>query len=310
VEPLAAQYRDHTVYQLPPNTQGFTALQILAMLDGFDVAAWGDGTADYYHHMAEAVKLAFADRDPWLADPDFSDIPLHRLLSPDYARERAAAIDPDRALEMAAVEPGVAPPGGRRGRGRAGGDTCYFCVVDELGMAVSAIQSIYHAFGSGFVAGDTGVLLQNRGTAFELDAAHPNALEPGKRPAHTLIPAMLFRDGAPYLVYGTMGGEGQPQTQAALVTRVVDFGYDVQAAIEAPRWVMGRTWGAPSRELWLEGRIPGPVVRELARRGQPVQTVADWDERMGHAQAIRIDRDRGLLEGGADPRGDGVALGY
>jgi gamma-glutamyltranspeptidase len=310
VEPLSADYRGYTAYELPPNTQGFAALQILALLDGFDVAGWGDGSAHYYHHMAEVVKLAFADRDGWLADPDFIDIPLDRLLSPDYVRERRALIDPERAREMAAVEPGVAPPGGGRGRGQAGGDTCYFCVVDDRGMAVSAIQSIYHAFGSGFVAGDTGVLLQNRGVAFELDAAHPNALEPGKRPAHTLIPAMLLRDGAPYLVYGTMGGEGQPQTHAALVTRVVDFGYDVQRAIEAPRWVMGRTWGAPSRDLWLEGRIGDHVARELARRGQPVRTVADWDEMMGHAQAIRVDREHGLLKGGADPRGDGVALGY
>ncbi|WP_396134772.1 gamma-glutamyltransferase [Cellulomonas sp. ATA003] len=194
--------------------------------------------------------------------------------------------------------------------GDVGGDTCYLCAVDSDGLAVSLIQSVYHDFGSAFVAGDTGILLQNRGSFFSLDDAHPNRLEPGKRSFHTLIPGMLLEDGEPDLVYGTMGGEGQPQTHAALVTRLVDFGYDVQQAIEAPRWLMGRTWGTKSLDLSLEGRVPDGVIRELERRGQPVKVLADWDDNMGHAQAIRIDRTSGYLEGGADPRGDGLALGY
>jgi oxamate amidohydrolase len=309
VEPLSTTYHDYTAYEFPPNTQGFAALQVLNIIEGFDVKAWGDGTVEYYHHMAEAVKLAFADRDAWLTDPKFVDIPLDRLLSKDYASERRDRIDPERAMEMAKVEPGVAFEG-RGARRSPGGDTVYFCAADSDGLAVSVIQSIYHDFGSAFVAGDTGVLMQNRGAFFSLDDEHPNRLEPNKRTFHTLIPAMLFRGDEPYLVYGTMGGEGQPQTHAALVTRLVDFGYDVQQAIEAPRWLMGRTWGTESQDLSLEGRIPDQVIRELELRGQPIKVLPDWDDNMGHAQAIRIDREHGFLEGGADPRGDGLALGY
>ena len=310
VEPLSTTYRGHTAYEFPPNTQGFAALQILNLMEGFDVAAWGDGSVDYYHHMAEAVKLSFADRDAWLTDPKFVDIPLDRLLSKEYADERRTHIEAQRSHDMASVEPGIAFPGASARRTDVGGDTCYFCVVDEDGLAVSVIQSIYHDFGSAFVPSGTGVILQNRGSFFSLEESHPNRLEPGKRTFHTLIPAMLFRDDRPWLVYGTMGGEGQPQTHAAMVTRLVDFGYDVQQAIEAPRWLMGRTWGTESQDLSLEGRIPDNVIRELERRGQPVKVLSDWNDNMGHAQAIRIDRENGFLEGGADPRGDGLALGF
>jgi len=185
----------------------------------------------------------------------------------------------------------------------------YLCAVDGDGLQVSLIQSVFHDFGAGVVAGETGILPQNRGSFFSLAEDHPNRLEPGKRTFHTLIPAMATRDGEPYLVFGTMGGEGQPQTHAALLTRLVDFDYDVQQAIEAPRWLMGRTWGVESQDLWLEGRVSEPVVRELERRGQPVKLLATWDDNCGHAQAIRF-ADDGFLEGGADPRGDGAALGF
>jgi oxamate amidohydrolase len=309
VEPISTTYRGYTAYEFPPNTQGFAALQILNLIEGYDVAGWGDGTVEYYHHLAEAVKLAFADRDAWLTDPKFVDIPLDRLLSKEYADERRERIDSHHAMEMMEVEPGAAFTGSGARRS-ADGDTVYFCCVDESGLAVSVIQSIYHDFGSAEIGGDTGIILQNRGSFFSLDDEHPNRLEPGKRTFHTLIPAMLFQGDEPYLVYGTMGGEGQPQTHAALVTRLVDFGYDVQQAIEAPRWLMGRTWGTESRDLSLEGRIPDEVARSLELRGQPIKMLPDWDDNMGHAQAIRIDRDHGFLEGGADPRGDGAALGH
>lgn len=309
VEPVTGSYRGRTAYEFPPNTQGFAALQVLGILDGLDIGAFGDGTADYYHHAAEAVKLAFADRNAWLTDPKALDIPLDRLLAPEYLAQRRALIDPETAMVMEEVEPGLAGPGGASEG--AGGDTCYFCAVDPDGLAVSMIQSIYHDFGAAVAPGDAGIVLQNRGSFFSLEDEHPNALEPGKRTFHTLIPAMLSdTDGDIELVYGTMGGEGQPQTHAAMVTRLVDFGYDVQQAIEAPRWLMGRTWGTKSQDLSLEGRIPDGVIRELERRGQPVKVLADWDDNMGHAQAIRIDRERGFLEGGADPRGDGLALGF
>ena len=309
VEPIRSTYRGYDVYQLPPPTQGFAALQILNLIEGFDVAAWGDGSADFFHHMAEAVKVAFADREEWLTDPDYLDIPVAQLIDKAYATKRRGLIDPEKALEVGTVPAGIAH-GKQHERRPPEGDTTYFCTADRDGMVVSIIQSIYHDFGSGVVAGDTGIILQNRGAFFSLSPDHPNRLEPRKRTFHTLIPAMLMRDGKPWLTYGSMGGEGQPQNQAAMVTRLIDFGYDVQQAIEAPRWLMGRTWGTRSRNLSLEGRISDEVVRELKRRGQPVQMVTDWNDNMGHAHAIRVDAKQGFYEGGADPRGDGAALGY
>jgi gamma-glutamyltranspeptidase len=296
-DPLTTRYRDWTVCNTPPPTQGVTSLQILNILENFPVAAWGDATPDYYHAVVEATKLAFADRDAWLADPEFVAVPVEEMLSKERARAQAAAIDPGRAAAPAEARP-------------VGGDTVWLGVVDEAGNAVSLIQSIYFDFGSGVVAGDTGVLMQNRGSSFSLDPGHPNALAPGKRPFHTLNPAMALRDGRPELVYGTMGGEGQPQTQAALLTRILDLGMDVQAAIDAPRWLYGRTWGEPTAALLVEPRVGDGVVAELARRGHDVRLAEPWDDRMGHAQAIRIDPRTGVRHAGADPRGDGIAAGY
>lgn len=309
VEPISSTYRGYDVYELPPNTQGFTALQILNLIEGYDVVAWGDGTADYYHYMAEAVKVAFADREEWLTDPRFVDIPVKQLIDKKYAEKRRGLIDRERAQNIAEVPAGIVyqHPHERRA---PDGDTCYFCVADRDGMVISLIQSIYHDFGSAVIGGDTGIILQNRGAFFALDERHPNHLLPGKRTFHTLIPGLMTRGGKPYLAFGSMGGEGQPQSQAALATRIIDFGYDVQQAIEAPRWLMGRTWGTRSRNLSLEGRIADGVVRELKRRGQPIQMVTDWNDNMGHAHAIRVDHEQGFLEGAADPRGDGAALGY
>lgn len=307
VDPISTSYRGHEVVHHGPNTQGFAALQILNLLDGFDVASWGEGSADYYHHIVESVKVAFADRDEWLTDPAFVDIPLQQLLSKEYADQRRKLIQSNSALTT--VEPGLRY-GSEHDRKAADGDTVYFCVTDAEGLVVSNIQSIYHDFGSTVVAGDTGVLMQNRGCFFSLDDKHPNRLEPGKHTFHTIIPAMLLKDGKPVMAYGTMGGEGQPQTQAAMLTRIIDYGFDVQQAIEAPRWLMGRTWGTASSSLWMESRIADEVVRELRLRGQPVSMTMQWEGTMGHAQAIRIHPDTGFFEGGADPRGDGAALGF
>ncbi len=294
--PISAEYRGHTAYQLPPNTQGFAALQMLGILDGIDVAALGDGSVAYIHTLAEAARLAFHDRDRYLSDPAFVDVPLDRLLSKEHTAELRSRLDPARK--------------GSPEAGPAGGDTCYLCAIDGEGNAVSLIQSVFFDFGSGVVAGETGVLMQNRGAFFSLDPAHPNRLEPGKRTFHTLIPAMLFKDGQPILVYGTMGGEGQPQTQAAVVTRVLDFGYDVQRAVEAPRWLYGRTWGDPTLALSLEDGIPAEVGEALSRMGHDVRRVPAWSDTMGHAQAIQIDRERGVYWAAADPRSDGAAAGW
>ncbi len=308
VSPLSIEYRGYTAHSLPPNTQGIAALQILGLLDGFAVSAWGDGTADYYHHMVEVTKVAFGDRDAWVTAPETVDLPAKKLLSSAYLDERRSLIEPSQSL-AANVEAGIEPEGIDPQPQDPGGDTCYLSVVDNDGLAVSLIQSIYFDFGSGFVAGDSGIIPQNRGSFFSLDSTHINSLEPGKRTFHTLIPGLITQNGEPWLLYGTMGGEGQPQTQAAIVSRIVDFGYNVQTAIEAPRWLFGRTWGAESRSLSLEARIPDGVVTELQRRGQPVEMARRFDDTMGHAAAIRVHSD-GTLEGGADPRGDGAALGY
>lgn len=296
-DPLKVQYRGYTAYNLPPNTQGMASLEILNILNNIDVAELGEGTADYYHVMVEATKQAFADRDKYLTDPKFSPIPLEYLLSVEHGKDQAARIDMNRAA--AAVKP-LDPKG----------DTVWIGVVDKDGNAVSLIQSIYHDFGSGIVAGGTGVLLQNRGSFFSLDPAHVNHLEPGKRTFHTLNAAMLLKDGKPFLVYGTMGGEGQPQTQAAIATRIVDFGMFPQDAVAAPRWLHGRTWGAASNDLKMEGRIPQEVLDDMKRRGHPVARVDDYTDVMGHAGAIMIDPETGLRYSATDPRGDGLAVGY
>lgn len=309
VDPISTTYRDHEVFEMPPPTQGLSTLQILNLLESFDVAAWGDGSVDYYHHIVEAVKVAFADRDEWLTDPRYVDIPLEELLSKEYATTRRALIDRERAMISDQVEPGL-HFGPQAQRAAPGGDTVYFSAADDDGLVVSCIQSIYHDFGAGVVGGDTGIVLQNRGSFFSLNESHPNRLEPGKRSFHTIIPAMALRGGKPVLAFGSMGGEGQPQTQTAILTRLIDFGYDVQQAIEAPRWLMGRTWGTESRDLWLESTIADNVARELKLRGQPVQRVGALNNKMGHAQAIAVDSSSGFYEGGADPRGDGAAIGY
>ena len=297
VEPISVNYRGYKAYNLPPNTQGMASLEILNILNNFDLRRIGEGTADYYHVIVEATKQAFADRDKWLTDPEFVKIPLNYLLSAKHAKDLAARIAMTKSTkEVKPLDPK--------------GDTVWIGVVDKDGNAVSLIQSIYHDYGSGIVAKDTGVLLQNRGSFFSLDPTQVNHLEPRKRTFHTLNPAMLFKNDKPYLVYGTMGGEGQPQTQAALVTRIVDFGFSVQDALEAPRWLQGRTWGAASNDLKIEGRVPPSVIAELRKRGQPVKVVADYTDTMGHAGAILIDPVTNVKFGGADPRGDGAAVGY
>ena len=297
VTPLQVKYRDVAACNLPPNTQGMASLEILNILNNFDVKALGEGSADYCHAIIEATKEAFLDRDRYLSDPDFVSIPLDRLLSEEHGKAQAERIDMKKA---SACRTPLDPKG----------DTVWLGVVDRDGNAVSLIQSIYHDFGSGIVAGGTGVLLQNRGSFFSLEPGHVNRLEPGKRTMHTLNPAMLLKHGRPYLVYGTMGGEGQPQTQAAIVTRVVDFRMTPQEAVTAPRWLYGRTWGASSNDVKLEGRIPDDVIEELARRGHAVKNVDDFTDTMGHAGAILIHEETGVMQGAADPRGDGLAAGF
>ena len=244
---------------------------------------------------AEATKLAFEDRDRYLGDPDAVDVPVAYCLDPARLAKRRARMSRRRAMPVNGPS--------------AAGDTIAIVTADERGNAVSLIQSLYHEFGAAVVAGDAGVLLQNRGAFFSLDPAHPNALGPSKLTATTLIPSMFLVEGRPRLVYGTMGGEGQPQTQAALLTRILDRGLGPQAAVEAPRWLFGRTWGEPSKALRLESRLPQDVAADLRDRGHDVRLVEEWSDLMGHAHVIEVGAD-GALRGGSDPRADGAALGW
>ena len=297
VTPLSVRYRGLEACNLPPNTQGVASLSILNILEHMDVASLAEGSAEHIHAVVEATKLAFAERDAYVTDPDFAQIPLEHMLSPAHGRELAQRIRMDRALEPAnLLEPK--------------GDTCWFGVVDAQGNAVSAIQSIFHDFGAGIVAGDTGVLLQNRGSFFSLDPSHVNTLEPLKRTMHTLNPPMLRKNGKPWLVYGTMGGEGQPQTQAALVTRMVDFGLSPHDAVAAPRWLYGRSWGVPVNNLRIEGRFAPKVATTLQELGHDVEVLSGFSDLMGHAGAILCDHNTGLLFGATDPRSDGLAAGF
>ena len=292
VEPLRLPYRAGEAASFPPPAQGFAALAILGLLEGFDVAALDD--TDLVHLNVEATKLAFEDRNRWLADPDVVDVPVAVALDRERLGERRRLISRRAARPVNGTS--------------SAGDTVAVVTADGAGNAVSMIQSLYHEFGAGVVAGDTGVLLQNRGAFFSLDPAHPNRLAPRKRTATTLIPSMYLAGGRPRFVYGTMGGEGQPQTQAALVTRMVDRGLGPQAAVEAPRWLFGRTWGEPTTALRLESRFPDTVTARLRERGHHVQVVEPWSDLMGHAQAIALDADG--LRAGSDPRADGAAKGW
>ncbi|WP_025680431.1 gamma-glutamyltransferase [Paenibacillus massiliensis] len=295
VEPLRGSYRGLDIYQAPPNSQGFTGIMALQILENVELGHIPHGSYEYYHLLVEALKLSFQDRNRYLTDPDFAAIPLERLLSKMYAKELASSIDMERALSMDSQP--------------VGSDTAYAAVVDAEGNAVSFIQSLYFEFGSAVVGGNTGILLQNRGSFFSLDDTHVNRLEPNKRTFHTLMPAMACRHGRPYILYGTQGGEGQPQTQTALLTRIVDYGLDPQAAIDAPRWVWGRTWGEATQELRLEGRISADVAHRLQQAGHSVRMMEDYAGAAGHAHAIVID-EHGFRLGGTDPRCDGAAIGW
>ncbi len=294
VDPISTRYRDCTAYQLPPPSQGLAGLLILNALGELDVAALGNGSAAYFDALIRAIRWAFRHRDMWLTDPSFLDIPVQELLS-------QKAGHPERALEGAAS----GPPR------RSGDDTVFVATADADGNAVGLVQSLYFDFGAAVLDPDSGVLLQNRGASFSLDPRHPNVLAPGKQSASTLMAGMLFRDGRPYVVHGTQGGEGQAQTNASVVTRIVDFGCDAQQAIEAPRLLSGRSWGDVATQLLIETRGNGERIAELARLGHPAQAVAWPHPRLGTAQAIRLKGPgRAFHEGGADPRGEGLALGF
>jgi gamma-glutamyltranspeptidase len=300
-EPLSTRYRGVTIYETPPPTQGLSVLQMLHLLEPSDLGALEYLGPDHVHLLVQAKMIAFHDRDRLVADPDFVTVPVERLLSRRYAEERRRLIDPRRALGWDRVP----------SWGTLEGDTVYVGAVDALGNAVSLIHSLYGIYGSGVVAGSSGVVLQNRGAYFSLDPAHPNRLEPGKRPLHTLVASLAFRNDRLWQVFGCMGADGQPQIHLQAYTAMIDFGLDLQQAIESPRWLSGRfALGDPRDLLNMEGRFPERTFVELERRGHLINRWGAWNELAGHAHGITVDAGTGALMGGSDPRSDGAAIGY
>ena len=301
--PIATTYRGHTVFQTGLPTQGMILLEALNLAEHANGAALAKGDAAAIHLLAEAIKLAYADRLGYAIDPAFGDPRLETLISKTWAAKRFTAIDPEHA--------GVTVPTGEM----ADGDTTYFCVADGQGMMVSLIQSVSSNFGSGVVAGDTGVVLNNRaGRGFSLEDGHPNIFAPGKKTLHTLnCYSVADASGAPVLVGGTPGGDGQPQWNLQTLVALIDGGLDVQAAIEAPRWTV---WPGtdPSTlpnpyELQIEARVGDTVLAELEARGHTLRRFGAWGGG-GAAQAIARDPVTGVLAGGSDPRAEGLALGF
>jgi gamma-glutamyltranspeptidase len=300
-EPISGSYRGVTIYQTPPPTQGFTVLEMLNLLEPYEVAKWPFLGADHVHHLVQAKQIAYHDRDTCVADPAFADVPIERLISRAYADARRKLIDSKRAIPWDRVP----------AYGTLAGDTVYVATVDAAGNAASLIQSLYGFFGSGVMAGGTGIFLQNRGAYFTLDPAHPNRLEPGKRPLHTLIASVAFRGDRLWQLFGCMGADGQPQIHLQAYIATIDFGLNVQQAVEMPRWLSGRfALSEPRDLLHIEGRYPLETIAELEHRGHLVNRWGAWNELAGHAHGIAIDRETETRVGGADPRSDGAAIGY
>ena len=305
-DPLRARFGGYESVVTPPNSQGLALLLAQGIHDesaGRDQLALG--SAALAHLDIEAIKLAFADRDTWVSDPDAVKPPFARLMSAEYARSQAAKIDPYRARD--AVAKSVVPRS--RGRAARGGDTTYFACVDRDGNALSMIQSLYFHFGSCVGVPELGIVLQNRGHAFTLDEGRPTSLQPGRLPFHTLMAAMLLEAGEPRLIYGTMGGEGQPQTTLQTSVAIAERNIDPQAALDLPRWRYGKTWGDEVPGVAIERRAGEACIAGLRARGHAMIVTDDWEESMGHAGAILVDRARGVLVGASDLRSDGAALG-
>ena len=303
IEPISTTYRGYQVFELPPNTQGIAALEMLNIMEGFDLKALGHNSAAYLHLMVESKRIAFADRGAWLAD--LSSTParaMELMLSKDYAATRRKEINKDKAAadyKALSIDGRTTPGSGDEPAGR--GDTVYLTAADAEGNVISLIQSIYETFGAGIVAGDTGIVLHNRANLFSLTPGHPNLIAPGKRPFHTLIPAMVLKDGAPWLSFGVMGGDMQAQGHAQVLANLIDFGMNIQEAGEAPRF---RHSGAG---LALESAFSSEARAGLTSRGHKL---IDSEGVWGGFQGILIDPKTRVLMAGSDPRKDGMAAGW
>ncbi|MEM9942668.1 MAG: gamma-glutamyltransferase [Planctomycetota bacterium] len=300
VEPVSVDYRGYQVWELPPNGQGIAALQILGIMEGFDVKGMGFGSAEYIHHFTEAKKLAFEDRAKFYADTDFADVPVDRLISKEYAEQRRKLINPNRAAR-------------RYSAGPIEGDTIYLTVADKDRNIVSLIQSNYRGMGSGMCPDGLGFCLQDRGELFDMTPGRPNSYEPGKRPFHTIIPAFVTKDGRPFLSFGVMGGATQPQGHAQIVINMIDFGMNVQEAGDAPR-ILHSGSSQPTGEimndggkLTLETGFEYNVIRQLMRKGHSVgYNIGSY----GGYQGILYDAVNDVFLGASESRKDGQAAGY
>jgi gamma-glutamyltranspeptidase len=300
-DPIKGSYRDVTIYETPPPTQGFTVLEMLNLLEPLELHRKPFQGPDAVHLMVQAKQLAYHDRDRHLADPRFADVPIERLISRKYADERRSLMDPKRALPWDRIP----------SYGSLAGDTVYVAAVDRDGNAASLIHSVYGSFGAAVVAGRTGVMLQNRAAYFSLDPQSPNRVEPGKTPLHTLIASLAFRNDKLWAVLGCMGADGQPQIHLQVYSALIDHGLDIQQALDMPRFLSGRFAIGEARDtLHIEARFPRQTIDELEHRGHLINRWPDWHEYAGHANGITIDPVTGMLAGGADPRSDGDAVGY
>jgi gamma-glutamyltranspeptidase / glutathione hydrolase len=304
IDPVSTNYRGYDVWELPPNGQGIAALEMLNILEAYDVAKMGRGSPEYLHLLVEAKKLAFADRATYYADPAMAEVPVDRLISKAYAGQQRKRIDPNRAAANV-------PPGNLR---MEQGDTIYLSVVDKDRNCCSFIQSNFASFGSQATPGDLGFVLQNRGALFALDEAHANRLEPHKRPFHTIIPAMATKDGKPWLCFGVMGGDMQPQGHVQILVNMIDFGMNVQEAGDAARvrhlgsqTPTGQPMDADGGKVAVESGIPEASIKSLQERGHKI---VPSPGSFGGYQGILIDEKHGVLHGGTDPRKDGAAVGY
>jgi len=304
LDPISTSYRGHDVYEMPPSTQGFVTLEMLNILEGFDIRKMGHNSADYLHAVTEAKKIAFADRAAYLADRDA--VPkdaMKTLLSKDYAAMRRKEINMNKTGEYkpGAIAGTTTSAGALDFIGQDHGDTIYMTAADGQGNMISLIQSLFANFGAGIVAGETGVTLHNRGSGFNLLPGHPNQIGPHKHPLHTLVPAMILKDGKPWVSFGVMGGDNQAQAHAQVAMNLIDFGMHIQDAGDAARMRHG------GGELAVESGIGSDVRKALEARGHKLR---DGRGAMGGFQGILIDPRTGVLMGGSDPRKDGLAIGW
>jgi gamma-glutamyltranspeptidase/glutathione hydrolase len=305
VEPLRENYLDHTFIVMPPKTQGPAQLALMEMSKSFDLGAMGHNSPEYLHTLIELKKLAFADRDRWVADPEKADVPIARLLDDEYLRDRSGLVNAGAAAED--VAPGFGDEhGGMDDDMDDAGDTVYLTAVDQWGNAVSWIQSNFAGFGSGLLEPETGILLHNRGALYTLEEGHPNQVAPGKRPYHTLSPMMaLYADGGFAFTLGTPGGDSQPQSLLQITHNMLMFGMTPQQALEAPRF---RSMSGV--RVSIEDRVSVDALNGLAARGHDLNVIVGWTATFGGAQMIVYDPVNGVLTAGADPRREAYSLAY